>query len=46
MGHTQCGGIEAACQTTSHGGFIDCWISSIKNIYDKHQEVLDMLPLD
>ena len=36
LGHTQCGGIMAGCCNDSLGGFLDGWISQIKNIYNAH----------
>lgn len=36
MGHTQCGGVKAACEGHSHGGFLDMWLSHVKNIYNQN----------
>lgn len=38
--------MKAACENVSHGGFLDLWISHIKNVYDKYSVELDKLPLN
>lgn len=46
FGHTGCGGVKAALSHESHGGFLDCWIGTIKNTYDKNIELMKDLDDD
>lgn len=39
VGHYGCGGVEAAIETTPHG-LIDNWLRNIRNVYNKHKELL------
>lgn len=41
-GHYGCGGVQAAMSSKSYG-FIDGWLSNIKNVQRLHQEQLDAL---
>ncbi|MBL8116884.1 MAG: carbonate dehydratase [Anaerolineae bacterium] len=42
-GHYGCGGVRAAMQTQEFG-LIDNWLRHLKDIYQKHEAVLDTLP--
>lgn len=42
VGHYGCGGVKAAISNQNHG-FLDNWLSSIKNVYIKHHQELDQL---
>lgn len=42
-GHYGCGGVRAAMQTQEFG-LIDNWLRHLKDIYQKHETVLDTLP--
>lgn len=39
VGHYGCGGVKAAIETTPHG-LIDNWLRHIRNVYNKHRELL------
>lgn len=39
VGHYGCGGVKAAIETTPHG-LIDNWLRHIRNVYQKHRELL------
>ncbi len=41
-GHYGCGGVQTAIENEEHG-FIDNWLLSIKNIYQRHQSKIDEL---
>ncbi|MCO4758609.1 MAG: carbonate dehydratase [Oceanospirillaceae bacterium] len=39
VGHYGCGGVQAAIETAPHG-LIDNWLRHIRNVYNKHKELL------
>ncbi|MGB0466287.1 MAG: carbonate dehydratase [Pontibacterium sp.] len=39
VGHYGCGGVQAAIESAPHG-LIDNWLRHIRNVYQKHQELL------
>lgn len=41
-GHYGCGGIKAA-MSNDNFGLVDNWLRNIKDVYDKHQEELDLI---
>lgn len=36
-------GIKGAIEGNSHGGILDLWLSNVKNVYEKYQEVIDAI---
>ena len=42
VGHYGCGGVMAAMSQQSFG-FLDNWLVSIKNVYSKYQDTLDLI---
>ncbi|MDP2387109.1 MAG: carbonic anhydrase [Bacteroidota bacterium] len=41
-GHYGCGGVRAAMTSNTHG-FVDNWLSNIKEVYNKHAAELDLI---
>ncbi|KAM3130274.1 hypothetical protein pb186bvf_017669 [Paramecium bursaria] len=41
MGHTYCGGIQAALSQESVGGVLDLWLNNIKQTIEKNQDLVD-----
>ena len=39
VGHYGCGGVQASIDPTPHG-MIDNWLRNIRNVYNKHKELL------
>lgn len=44
-GHYQCGGVQAAMESTDHG-LLDNWLRPIKHLYQRHHEELDAIDDD
>lgn len=42
-GHYDCGGIQIALDTKDYG-YLDTWLKSVKNVYEKNKEELNKLP--
>jgi carbonic anhydrase len=46
MGHTGCGGIQAAYKKDSLGGMLDLWVTNIRRIMHHHKKHLAELPTE